>query len=495
MRTPGEVQPLRSTILKRMIVQLLIVLSGSAVVVLVSPGAARAVGDNLSGRVTAGGSAAPNVTVVASPTGSTGGPSTTTDSDGRYSIPLADGVYDIVFTPPAQSGYGVTSYTGFQLSGSAVLDVVLVPVSTSVTVSGSVVRADGSPGSYADNIGVVFDDYQGRVADGGSFAVQTSTGSHSVCLGNQSGLSPLYGGSAFLFCALNRITLDAQTPPLALSLPAAGTVNITVVDQNNNPVPAAMLTLTARGNPLPTLGANLGQTRLDYWDVRASTNTAGQATLNAFPGTFTLLVIGADLRPVTINATATAGTTNLLVRMASTIDNTPPILNLPADLTAPSNGSGGESVTYTVSATDTGSGVADAPTCQPPSGSVFPLGTTVVTCTVSDQAGNSTSSSFRITVVQANQIADVQPYLQCVSPGPNGTKTAHFGYSNPNPFTVGIPIGQQNDVSPGQTDQGQPTELQPGNHPDAFAITFTGPTLRWRLGTKTTVVTPDSPTC
>ncbi|HZO68679.1 MAG TPA: carboxypeptidase-like regulatory domain-containing protein, partial [Kribbellaceae bacterium] len=165
-----------------MIVQLLIVLSGSAVVVLVSPGAARAVGDNLSGRVTAGGSAAPNVTVVASPTGSTGGPSTTTDSDGRYSIPLADGVYDIVFTPPAQSGYGVTSYTGFQLSGSAVLDVVLVPVSTSVTVSGSVVRADGSPGSYADNIGVVFDDYQGRVADGGSFAVQTSTGSHSVCL-------------------------------------------------------------------------------------------------------------------------------------------------------------------------------------------------------------------------------------------------------------------------------------------------------------------------
>jgi hypothetical protein len=37
--------------------------------------------------------------------------------------------------------------------------------------------------------------------------------------------------------------------------------------------------------------------------------------------------------------------------------------------------------------------------CAPPSGSNFPVGTTPVTCTVTDGAGNSRSCSFTVTVV------------------------------------------------------------------------------------------------
>jgi hypothetical protein len=41
--------------------------------------------------------------------------------------------------------------------------------------------------------------------------------------------------------------------------------------------------------------------------------------------------------------------------------------------------------------------------CVPASGSTFPLGTTVVTCTATDSQGHSSSASFHVTVVQADR--------------------------------------------------------------------------------------------
>jgi hypothetical protein len=55
-------------------------------------------------------------------------------------------------------------------------------------------------------------------------------------------------------------------------------------------------------------------------------------------------------------------------------------------------------VTFHVTATDNG----DLPPlviCSPPSGSVFPVGTTTVTCTAIDTAGNQNSSEFTLTVL------------------------------------------------------------------------------------------------
>ncbi|MGC8952805.1 HYR domain-containing protein, partial [Chloroflexus sp.] len=45
---------------------------------------------------------------------------------------------------------------------------------------------------------------------------------------------------------------------------------------------------------------------------------------------------------------------------------------------------------------------AVAVTCTPASGSTFPLGTTTVTCTATDAAGNTASGSFTITVTSAS---------------------------------------------------------------------------------------------
>lgn len=79
-------------------------------------------------------------------------------------------------------------------------------------------------------------------------------------------------------------------------------------------------------------------------------------------------------------------------------DTTPPVLSLPADITREATGPGGANVTFVATAMDETDG-AVAVVCTPPSGSLFALGTTTVSCSAEDNAHNSSSGSFHITVV------------------------------------------------------------------------------------------------
>lgn len=78
-------------------------------------------------------------------------------------------------------------------------------------------------------------------------------------------------------------------------------------------------------------------------------------------------------------------------------DTTPPVLDLPADMTVDATGPTGAVVAYTVSATDD-TDPSPAVVCVPASGSTFPIGTTPVNCTATDDAGNSDTGSFDVTV-------------------------------------------------------------------------------------------------
>ena len=83
----------------------------------------------------------------------------------------------------------------------------------------------------------------------------------------------------------------------------------------------------------------------------------------------------------------------------SAADTTPPVIAPHADETAEATGPSGAIVTYSAPATTDdvdGSGTAS---CSPVSGSTFALGTTTVTCTASDAAGNAaTPTTFKIVV-------------------------------------------------------------------------------------------------
>ncbi len=86
-------------------------------------------------------------------------------------------------------------------------------------------------------------------------------------------------------------------------------------------------------------------------------------------------------------------------RRSFTVDTTPPVISgVPANVTAEATGPSGATVTY---AQPTANDNIDGPvpvTCAPASGSTFALGTTMVTCSASDQVGNTSHANFNVTV-------------------------------------------------------------------------------------------------
>jgi hypothetical protein len=102
---------------------------------------------------------------------------------------------------------------------------------------------------------------------------------------------------------------------------------------------------------------------------------------------------------VTLTVRDNVGLTSQCTSTVTVIDTTPPQISCPANLTriAPPTCPVATSlvVTYTTpTATDNCPGVSVA--CNPPSGSVFALGTTTVTCTATDSANNKSSCSFTV---------------------------------------------------------------------------------------------------
>jgi hypothetical protein len=100
---------------------------------------------------------------------------------------------------------------------------------------------------------------------------------------------------------------------------------------------------------------------------------------------------------VTWSATDTAGNTAGTSMRVTVQDRTPPSLTLPNDQLLVATSPDGAAATFSAEATDVVDGTVVAH-CTPASGSTFPIGTTVVTCTATDQAGNLAKGSFSVNV-------------------------------------------------------------------------------------------------
>ncbi len=100
--------------------------------------------------------------------------------------------------------------------------------------------------------------------------------------------------------------------------------------------------------------------------------------------------------PVAVYASNANGTGTATLTLTIK-DTTPPVLTLPADIVAEATGPNGAAVTFTATAVDDVDGVVPV-TLSPASGSTFPLGTTTVTATATDAAGNVATGTFTVTV-------------------------------------------------------------------------------------------------
>ncbi|MBZ5560623.1 MAG: HYR domain-containing protein, partial [Acidobacteriia bacterium] len=116
--------------------------------------------------------------------------------------------------------------------------------------------------------------------------------------------------------------------------------------------------------------------------------TCSQASGTTF-GPFTTMV--------TCSATDLDGNNSTASFLVTVRDTTPPVVTVPADITVEATGTAGSVVAFNASATDIVDG-GTATTCAPASGSTFPIGATVVTCSSTDAHGNTAKQSFTVTV-------------------------------------------------------------------------------------------------
>jgi hypothetical protein len=101
--------------------------------------------------------------------------------------------------------------------------------------------------------------------------------------------------------------------------------------------------------------------------------------------------------PVSCTATDAAGNASAPAVFTVTVrDTTAPVL-APAGVVAEATGPDGAAVAYAPTGDDLVDGTVAA-TCDPASGALFPLGTTTVSCSASDAAGNTAAASFAVTV-------------------------------------------------------------------------------------------------
>jgi hypothetical protein len=131
------------------------------------------------------------------------------------------------------------------------------------------------------------------------------------------------------------------------------------------------------------------------YDAGATDWQGGPIPVVCVPASGSTFIIGTT--SVTCSGTDFLGQTTS-TSFPVTVENNPPVLALPAPITVRATSVAGAGVTFTVTATDIEDGTAPV-ACAPASGSTFPVGTTTVNCSATDNAGGSASGSFTVSVL------------------------------------------------------------------------------------------------
>jgi hypothetical protein len=208
-------------------------------------------------------------------------------------------------------------------------------------------------------------------------------------------------------------TDDRDAPGVATCDPGSGafalgdtTVMCTASDSSGNAATPVSFTVHVVDTTAPTIDAHGDMVAEATGPDGAAVDTLPPATHDIVdgdgvatcdPASGSTFALGDTL--VTCTATDAAGNDAESVSFAVIVlDTTAPAIDALPDLDVEADSPAGATVTYDAPATHDavdGDGVA---TCEPTSGSQFPIGTTTVTCSATDANGNSASTSFAVTV-------------------------------------------------------------------------------------------------
>ena len=189
------------------------------------------------------------------------------------------------------------------------------------------------------------------------------------------------------------------TDQRGIERPQLGACDIGAFELEVAPPPA----LTLPTVPITVEAAGPEGTIVHFADDTSAVDWSGaELEVDCDPASGTTFTIGTH--PVECSATddfnqKTSATFTIIVQ-----DTTAPTLAGHEDLTVPATGPDGATVAFALTASDT---VDPAPaiTCIPPSGSMFEIGTTEVSCAATDTANNTSASvTFSVTVLGGDDL-------------------------------------------------------------------------------------------
>jgi len=297
---------------------------------------------------------------------------------GQSATDLVDGASTPTCAPASGSTFplGATTVTCSKTdahgnTGSATFTVTVGDTTAPVvTVPGNITReATGPTGRAVTYVASATDSVDGAItptcapASGSTFAITTTPVSCSATDAHSN-----TGTAGF------NVTVQDTTPPVISGTPATATLEAT----------------SASG---AALGA-FGPTASDLVDgsvsvvCKTGSTVVGASYVYPLDATTNVLCKATD-------AHSNTGSSSYAITV---IDSTGPDLNVPSNLTAEATGPGGAHVSFSATATDAVDG-AVTPDCSADSGDLFPIGTTVVSCTATDTHGNDSNTlSFNVTV-------------------------------------------------------------------------------------------------
>jgi hypothetical protein len=215
---------------------------------------------------------------------------------------------------------------------------------------------------------------------------------------------------------------------VVLASPAQAQVNFgahTDFTAGDAPRSVAVGDFDGDGNPdLAVTNTNSDNVSVLLGNGDGTFDSATNYALGRFPTSVAVGDLNGDGNPDL--AVTNANSDNVSVLLNDPVsDTTAPMLNLPGNFTVEATRPTGATVSYTATATDETDPIPPVVSCDPASDSTFPIGTTTVECTATDNSGNTASGSFTVTVIGAtDQISALKELVTSLPGLPAGTNTA-----------------------------------------------------------------------
>jgi hypothetical protein len=343
------------------------------------------------------------------PLGTTTVTCSATDSHGNqssksFTVTVQDTTQPVI-TVPANITAAATSASGAAVTYTATaVDLFGVSITTSCAPASGSTFAIGTTTVTCS----ATDSHNNQSSRSFTVTVQDTTPPVITVPANITAEATSASGAAVTYTAtavdLFGVSVTTSCAPASGSTFAIGTTTVTcsATDSHNNQS-SRSFTVTVQDTTPPTitvpasitLAATSANGAVATYAPTANDTVDGSVSVTCVPASGSTFPIGATT--VSCSAMDSHGNQSHGSFTVTVQDSTPPVITVPANMTTAATSASGAVVTYTATATDLVDG-AITPVCTPASGSVFPIGTTTVTCNATDSAHNTSTGSFTVTV-------------------------------------------------------------------------------------------------